>query len=339
MTNIKDIAQACGVAVSTVSRVLNNHPDVSDETRDKVMEAVERLRYIPNNSARNLVKTSSDAIALMVRGVNNMFFSRLVKAIEREITARGYALELHQMDTCDDELRAAALIAAERKPRGILLLGGRFNYTPGEIALIPVPFVMCTYTNTFGTLAPESYSSVAIDDKQAAKTAVETLLARGHRRIALLCDDVRDESISELRTAGYQAALEAHGIPFDRDLVIRTGSFTDMKVIYDAVTARIDRGADFTAIFAIADVMAIAAIKALSDRGRNVPADCSVIAIDGLDLTNYTLPTMTTLVQPVDEMGDACANIIIDLIEGTGKNRHATFATTLRPGGSVGDAV
>ena len=99
MTNIKDIAQHCGVAVSTVSRVLNDHPDVSDETRTKVLSAVSELHYIPNNSARNLVRTTSDSIALLVKGVGNPFFSRLIKVIEREVAAMGFTLELHQMDT------------------------------------------------------------------------------------------------------------------------------------------------------------------------------------------------------------------------------------------------
>ena len=189
MTNIKDIAQDCGVGVSTVSRVLNDHPDVSDATRAKVMEAVERLRYIPNNSARNLVRTTSDSIALLIRGVNNPFFSKLVKVIEREVAQRGYTLELHHMDSCDDELRAAAMRITERKLRGILFLGGRFNYAPEDLAFISVPFVMCTYTNTFGTLSESAYSSIAIDDKRAAEEAVATLIALGHQRIALLCDD------------------------------------------------------------------------------------------------------------------------------------------------------
>ncbi len=335
MTNIKDIAQYCGVGVSTVSRVLNDHPDVSDATRAKVMEAVTWLRYIPNNSARNLVRTTSDSIALLIRGVNNPFFSKLVKVIEREVTQRGYTLELHHMDSGDDELHAAAMRITERKLRGILFLGGRFNYVPEDLAFISVPFVMGTYTNTFGTLAESAYSSIAIDDKRAAEEAVDALIALGHRTIALLCDDEHDTSISELRTEGYKNALRAHGIAFDPALVVQAGSFSDMGAIHRAVTSFIDTGAEFTAMFAIADIMAIAAIKALSDRGRRVPEDCSIIAIDGLELSAYTLPTLTTLVQPVVEIGRECAHTLVDLIEGRGENRHVLFSATLRAGGSV----
>lgn len=335
MNNIKDIAQYCGVGVSTVSRVLNDHPDVSDATRARVMEAVERLHYVPNNSARNLVRTTSDSIALLVRGVNNPFFSKLIKAIEREVTRHGYTLELHHMDSSDDELHVAAMLIAERRLRGILFLGGRFNYAPEELAFVSVPFVMCTYTNTFGSLDEAVYSSVAIDDKRAAEEAVDTLIGLGHRRIALLCDDEHDTSISELRAEGYKNALRDHGIAVDPALIVRTGSFSDLAAIHGAVTALIDTGAAFTAIFAISDMMAIAAIKALSDRGRSVPQDCSVVAIDGLELSDYTLPTLTTLVQPAEEMGCECAHTLVELIEGRGENRHLLFSTTLRPGGSV----
>ena len=144
-----------------------------------------------------------------------------------------------------------------------------------------------------------------------------------------------DKSISELRFQGYKDALAAHGIAFDPNLVACTGSFSDMRAIYGATVQLIERGGAFTAIFAIADLMAIAAMKALSDHGRRVPDDCSVIAIDGLELSEYLQPTLTTLVQPVEEMGVACSNMLIEQIERRGENRQFTFQTILREGGSV----
>jgi LacI family transcriptional regulator len=195
--------------------------------------------------------------------------------------------------------------------------------------------VFCTYTNSFGTLDASAYSSVAIDDKQAACDAVDTLVSLGHRKIAILTANENDKSISELRFQGYKDALEKHGIAFDPNLVAATGTFSDMRAIYEATSRLVRRDNSFTAIFAIADLMAIVAIKALSDHGRNVPQDCSVVSIDGLDLSEYTLPTLTTLVQPTEDMGLACAKSIIDLIKHPGKHRQFTFETVLRPGGSV----
>ena len=144
---IKDIAKACGVSVSTVSRVLNNHPDVSQSVRERVQATVESSGYIPNNSARDLVRTQSDAIGVVVRGRGNLFFSAMVKTISREIDSLGYTMVLHFIDSDDDEVMAGAILEREKKLRGLLFLGGRFDYGAEVLAPIGVPFVCCTYTN------------------------------------------------------------------------------------------------------------------------------------------------------------------------------------------------
>ena len=161
---IKDIARACGVSVSTVSRVLNNRPDVSDEARSRVMAVVEDRGYIPNNSARDLVRSRSDAIGVVVRGTGNLFFSQLLKTISKEIECRGYTMVLHYIDSDADEVKAGAILEREKKLRGLIFLGGRFDYSPAELTLVGVPYVCCTYTNCFGSLREEDYSSVSIDD-------------------------------------------------------------------------------------------------------------------------------------------------------------------------------
>ncbi len=331
---IKDIARICNASVSTVSRVLNNHQDVSDAMRKRILDVIEQCGYIPNNSARNLVCTSSDTIALVVRGVSNPFFTRIIKGVEQEIYRRGYSMALHQINADDDELKTAVMLATERKLLGILFLGGRFNYTPEDTARLDIPYVCCTYTNTFGSLDPASYSSIAVDDKKEAHDAVMRLYACGHRRIAALVARENDKSISELRFAGYKQALEECGLPLVPSLVECTGSF-DMPAAYEGMRRLIARDNTFTAVFTIADAMAIAAVKALTDSGCRVPEDRSVIAIDGLELSQYTIPTLTTLEQPADTIASQSAGLLIDIIEGKGQNRHVVLGTNLREGGSV----
>ncbi len=331
---IKDIARLCDVSVSTVSRVLNNHQDVSDEMRKRVMEVIQQNGYIPNNSARNLVRTSSDTIALVVRGASNPFFARVIKGVEQEIYRRGYSMILHQIGSDDDEIKTAAMIAKEKRLLGILFLGGRFNYSSEETDLLSIPFVCCTYTNTFGSLDSKSYSSVAIDDKKEAYDAVKRLYRSGHRRIAALVARTNDKSISELRFSGYMQALEECGLSLDMSLVMKTDSF-NMPDAYEGMKRLIESKKDFTAVFTIADAMAIAAIKALADQGRRVPEDCSIISIDGIELSNYTIPTLTTLEQPADVIAKESACLLIDLIEGNGENRHVVLGTSLRQGNSL----
>ena len=331
---IKDVAEYSGVSVSTVSRVLNHHPDVSDAVRARVMEAVEKLHYVPNNSARDLVRPQSDAIGLVVRGVGNPFFTGVIPAIENAIGQAGYTMVLHQIRSGEYEIQAGASLARSKRLRGLILLGGCFDYTPEQTAALDIPFVCCSFTNSFGSLDRSAYSSVSIDDQEEARRAVELLIRNGHRKIAVLLDSVCDHSISELRYRGYCQALTENGIPLDAELVAETGDF-DMAASYVSIRRLLERRQDFTAVFAIADSMAVAAMKALHDGGRRVPEDCSIIAIDGIDMSAYTVPTLTTLIQPQAEMGGEAVRILLDMVEERVGNRHVRVKTTLRTGDSV----
>ena len=332
---IRDIARECGVSVSTVSRVLNNRPDVSEAVRRQVLSVVERQGCIPNNSARDLVRSQSDAIGVVVRGTGNLFFSDMLKTVSREIDAAGCTMVLRQIDSDADEVKEGAILEREKKLRGLIFLGGRFDYTPAELALIGVPYVCCSYTNRFGSLREEDYASVSIDDHQTAYRAVEVLLQLGHRRIAALIPSTSDRSISQLRCNGYLAALRDSGTAFDQALLAETGGSFEMEDAYRAVARLVEAGKDFTALFTISDTMAMAAVKALTDHGRRVPEDCSVIAIDGLRLSEYTVPTLTTMVQPAEEMGRQAVQILLDMLQGGSRQRHVRLEATLRQGGSV----
>ena len=331
---IKDIARECGVGISTVSRVLNNRPDVSEEVRKKVLAVVDATGYIPNNSARDLVKSRSDAIGVVVRGTGNLFFADMLKTMSSEIDLSGYDMVLRYIDTNEDEVKAGAILEREKKLRGLLFLGGRFNYTPSEMSLIGVPYVCCSYTNSFGSLPETDFSSVSIDDFKTAYDAVSVLISAGHRRIAAFFDACDDHSISELRYEGYLAALRDHGIEADPALVVQTGGF-EMEDGYRGMEELLHSGVPFTAAFVEADMMAIAAVKALHTAGRKVPDDCSVIAIDGLKLSEYMSPTLTTMAQPGEEIGRESVRILVNMIADPAYYRHLRPEAVLRKGRSV----
>lgn len=331
---IKDIAKACGVGVSTVSRVLNNRPDVSDDVRNRVLSFVESCGYVPNNSARDLSRSRSDAIGVVVRGTGNLFFAEMLKTISSLIDKSGHTMVLRFIDSDADEVKAGAILEREKKLRGLIFLGGRYDYTPAELSLIGVPYVCCTYTNRFGSLNDEDFASVSIDDYAAAYRAVGHLIDLGHRRIAALVPSRNDRSVSELRYKGYCAALNDRGIPCDSALVAETGCF-EMPEAYESMTALLNSGVDFTAVFAASDTVAIAAMKALEDRGLRVPDYVSVIAIDGIVVSGYANPTLTTLVQPAEEMGRRSVEMLLGLLEGRRVERHTLVDTAVRPGASV----
>lgn len=331
---IKDIARLCGVSVSTVSRVLNDRPDVSEENRRRVLEVIESSNYIPNNTARDLVKTKSDAIGLVVRGVSNPFYTDIIRAVEDGITAEGFTMVMQQIGTCDDEIKRGAMMEREKRLRGIVFLGGRSDYTPEELTMLNVPFVCCSYANQYGTLSEGSYASVSIADEEEAYRAVMELYRCGHRRIAALVARTDDRAISQLRYQGYLRALADCGLPTEEELVIRAGSF-DIGDAYRATAERLRQGADFTAVFSIADNMALGAMRALREAGCRVPEDCSVIAIDGLTMSEYFHPMLTTLCQPMEEMGRRSVEILMDMIHGRERPRCETVRTVLRRGASV----
>jgi LacI family transcriptional regulator len=331
---IKDIAKQCGVSISTVSRVLNNRPDVSEENRRKVLSVIESSNYIPNNSARDLVKTKSEAIGLVVRGVSNPFFTYIIRAIEEEITAMGGTMVMQQIGISDDEVKCGAMMERDKRLRGIIFLGGRSDYSPSELAAINVPFVCCSYANHYGTLDEKSYSSVSIADEDEAYRAVKTLYDAGHRRIAALISTTDDHAISQLRYQGYVKALNDCGLALDEELVISAGTFF-IRDAYQATAAKLAQGCDFTALFAISDNMAMGAMRALREAGRKVPEDCSVIGIDGIGLSNYCIPTLTTMVQPAERMGCESVSILLDMVEHGAPPRQIHLDTVLRQGGSV----
>ena len=331
---IKDIARLSGVGISTVSRVLNDRPDVSEESRQRVLEVIAQHNYLPNNSARSLVRTKSDTIGLVVRGMQNPFYISIIRAIQQRLTQAGYTMVMSLIRSTDDEIQCGAVLEREKRLRGIIFLGGRSNYTPAELTLLNVPFVCCSYTNAYGTLDPSSYSSVTIADEQESCRAVRELLTKGHTRIAALAASNHDSSISQLRCAGYARALREAGLPQTED-VICAGDFT-IESAYRAMRERLTRPADFTALFAISDDMAIGAMRALRESGRSIPDDCSVIAIDGLTVSEYIFPMLTTLCQPTGELGEKSVELLLGVIRG-GAHGHLVLPTALRAGQSVRD--
>jgi len=331
---IKDIAKLCGVSVSTVSRVLNQHPDVKEDIRQRILDVIKEHNYIPSNSARTLVRTTSDCIGLVVRGLSNPFYTDIIRSMEQRITARGYTMVMQQIGVCDDEVHCGAMMERDKRLQGLVFLGGRSNYTPEQLAAINIPFVCCSYSNQYGHLEPGSYSSVSIDDAQEAYRAVMTLYAAGHRKIAALISRRDDESISQLRYEGYRKALTDCGIEFDESLVICANSF-DIGSAYRATIQALAQGTEFTAIFSIADNMAIGAMRALQEAGKSIPDDCSIAAIDGLEISEYIIPQLSTFCQPMEEMGLRSVDILLDVIEGINCHQQALLPTTFRPGASI----
>lgn len=324
---IKDIAKKCGVGVSTVSRAINNHPEISEETRSMIMEVIKENKFIPNNSARNLKLTDTKTIAVLIKGIDNPFFQSMIRVFEEEIQNQKYTFILHRVDSNQDEIEVALELIKEKRLKGIVFLGGFFLHQEEKLKQINVPFVLSTIAishNVDKTL----YSSISVDDVNESKKIVDLLTEYGHTKIAILASDSRDKSISRLRVEGYLKALKSKNISIDKKLIRYTkdnqNTYT-MENGYKLMKELIDSKEEFTAVYAISDSMAIGACKAIIESGKRIPEDYSVVGFDGLDITYYYNPPITTIRQPVEEMARETTKILFDQINKNTKNQHKVF--------------
>lgn len=330
--SIRDIAKMAGVSVSTVSRVLNGYSDVSARTKARVQQIIQQCGYQPNNAARNLKRSRSNAVGLLMEGSATPFVTGLSDLLEEEINAHGYALVPHRVTHGVSGVDTAVQLVKEKRLQGLIICGGCFIHTLAELQRLTVPTVFCT--TTLSGIDPAAYSSVRVDDFRAAKQAVGYLCAIGHRQIAIL-GGIRDDrgGVSSLRFQGYRAALSEHAIPFDARLARFCGLFT-MQRGYDAVCELLSAGLRPTAIFCVADELAVGACKAIFQAGLRVPQDISVMGYDGTEIARFYEPSLCTVRQPSTHIAHKTAEILVSLMEGEGSNRHVVFPTEIVIGGS-----
>lgn len=331
---IKEVAKLCGVGVSTVSRAINDHPDINEETKRMVMETIRQHHYVPNNSARNLKRLDSNTIAVLIKGITNPFFADMIQVFEREITRNRYSFVLQHVEEFEDEVDVALRLEKEKRLRGIVFLGGLSNRTGRKLQQLTVPFVI----STFAVGLEEKAATVTVDDEKESRRMVDHLLSCGHEKIAVLAAAETDASIGRLRCNGYRQALENRGIPYDRELVMWTkdGRPTySMETGYEQTKELLASGKEFTCIYAISDSMAIGACKALFDAGKRVPEDYSVAGFDGLEIAAYYEPSITTMRQPRREMAEATIRLLFDMIEGKPVEKRQIFEAELVIGKST----
>ncbi|MBQ8591142.1 MAG: LacI family DNA-binding transcriptional regulator [Lachnospiraceae bacterium] len=331
-TTIKDIAKMCGVGVSTVSRAINNHPDINPDTKAMIIETIQRYGYVPNNSARNLKRTDAKCIAVLIKGISNPFFASMIKIMEAEIQKRKYTMVLHHVDHYEDEVDVALELIKEKRLRGIIFLGGYFSHSEEKLSMLQVPFILSTVGCKPEKFSEKVYSSISVDDEEESCRIVDHLIENGHKKIAIIAANNTDQSIGRLRLSGYLKAHKDHGMKVDPKLICpmkeELPSYA-MSNGYAVTKELLASGEEFSAIFAISDELAIGAYSAIREIGKSIPEDYSVAGFDGLELGDYLNPTLTTIKQPVDEIAHATVNLLFDLIGGKKKNQHQVFSAEL----------
>lgn len=334
---IKDIAKMCGVGVSTVSRAMNNHPDINPETKQMIMDTIAKYDYIPNNSARNLKRSESNTIAVLVKGIDNPFFQDMFQVFERQVQKTNYSFIIHRVEEREDEVSVALELEREKRLKGIIFLGGCFGDSEERMKKMDIPFVLCTVGMT-DRVDKSLYSSISIDDCKESYRLVSHLCDLGHKRIAIITGKLDDESIGKLRYQGYIKALEDHGIPVEPELV----RYMKQELPeyspengYAVAKELLEEGVEFTALYVVSDNTAFGVCKAILEAGKRIPEDYSVAGFDGIKLSRYYHPSLTTIQQPREEMARESIRLLIDLIEGRKENQHRIFEADLIEGESV----
>jgi len=322
---IKDLARESGYSLGTVSRVLNGHPNVSEKARKAVMAVVEAQGFELNNNAKNLKQSRSNSILVVVKGRGNELFAAMVEQLQTIFTPLPYPLIIDYIDELDHEVNRAAMLCREKKPQGVLFLGGSYQNFVEDFSKIEVPAVLLT--GSAKKLRFSNLSSVATDDRKGAACAVEYLLRAGHSDIAVLGGHRQLSGTSHDRHAGCLDAYERSGLVF-REEQYYTCRFS-YRSGYETMQRVLGSGRPVSAVFAMADVIAVGAIRAIRERGLRIPEDISVMGYDSLELCDYLMPKLSSVAQPARVIAQKGAEILLDCIENHGMARHVTVPFSL----------
>jgi len=337
-TTLEEVASHAGVSRATVSRVVNGSPKVSADVRRAVEAAVSELGYVPNRAARSLVTRRSGSIGVVIteptgRLFSDPFFPRLLRGISGTLSARDLQLVLLMPASPADTERTAAYLSAGHVDGTLLVSLHGDDPLPDRIAQAAIPYVVGGRP-----LRTPAASYVDVDNRCGGRSAVEHLIANGRRVIATITGPI-DMGAGVDRLAGYREALDDAGLDHDPSLVA-TGDFTQ-----DSGAAAMERllkaRPDIDAVFAASDLMAAGAMGFLEAAGRHVPQDVAVVGYDDSPVASTLRPRLTSVRQPIDEMGHEMARLLIDQVEGHDSvQRRVILATELvRRASSAGRRV
>ncbi len=303
---IKEVAQAAGVSIATVSRILNSQSGVSEALKEQVLRAVRELHYQPNAVARALKVQKSRSIGLIIPDIENPFFPALVRSVEDSAKAQGYSLILCNTDGKPAEESKYIKFLFSKQVDGILFVGNSaFSEADKWLLNVQTPIVLLDRR-----IVGLPLSTVMVDNQAGAFMAVEHLIKMGRKRIALVGG--KDTPTNSERLAGYKQALQAYGIAYAPELVTQ-GAFN-----FDGGYAGIERllraGCQFDAVFAANDMMAIGAVECLAKNGIAVPDDVAVVGFDDIRMAAWYKPALSTIRQPVYEMGRLAVTTLLEQI-------------------------
>ena len=326
----KDVAQLAGVSTATVSRVLNNPERVDPATRQKVLEAARKLRYVPHGAARTLRSHRSKMVGAIVPSFDYALYARTTSALQQRLDERGYALVLaeHHYDLAAETRIAGQLI--EHGVDAFVLVG--LDHEQALLALLEDygrPYVL-----TWGVDPLQRHPSIGFDNRAATLLAARHLIALGHRRIGLLSAPLPGNDRARARGEGLRMALAEHGLALDeRHVAYAPISLAAAEAAMARLLALPDRP---TAVVATNDVFAVGAMLACRRAGVRIPEQMSITGVDNTDLGATQTPGLTSVATPITEIGRAAADQLVARLEGQACEAFQAYPVDLVCRGSTG---
>jgi DNA-binding LacI/PurR family transcriptional regulator len=310
---LDEVAARAGVGRGTVSRVVNGSPQVSPRARARVEEAIAELGYVPNRAARALVTQRTDSVALVVsesgeRLFGEPFFAGIVRGISSELTATNLQLWLAMAQSPAERERVEHHLTAQHVDGVLLLSLHDADPLPTVLEERGLPTVLGGRPARMLRPGAKPAYFVDVDNAGGARQAVEYLLHHGRHQVATIAGP-QDMAVGVTRLAGYREAMAARGEPVELAL-IEYGDFSEASGAA-AMGRLLDRRPGLDAVFVASDLMAAGAIRALRERGRRIPDDVAVVGFEDSSIARQTEPPLTTVHQPVEEMGREMVRLLV----------------------------
>ena len=312
MSNILEVAKKAGVSAATVSRVINNTGVVSEETAQRVYQAIEELHYSPNLLGRNLRRAKTGLVVIVLPTIENVFFSTIVKGIEDVGHENGYNVLISTMRNAEGESGESRMetylnLIRNKFADGVIFVSNNLEQYHRKVK-VNIPLVICCEYND-----NISVPQIVIDDEQAGFDMTSHLISLGHKRIAFIGAG-ENSYTSGKRQEGYVRALKTHHLPIQKEYLCRGDySFSNAKDITKSLLMLSERP---TALFTVSDVMAMGAVRAAQEKGLCIPEEFAVGGFDNISFSRMFYPEITTVSQPRYEMGRKAMGTLLEMING-----------------------
>ncbi|MDV2682897.1 LacI family DNA-binding transcriptional regulator [Alkalihalophilus lindianensis] len=305
---IYDVAKKAGVSIATVSKVINNTGNMRESTRQRVIEIMKEMNYRPNMAASALTGKGTKTLGLLIPDISNPFFSEMARTIEDRAHELGMSVIICSTDENDEKEKKYVELLRDKNVDGFIV-GASFKDKRVLQSLIKdhIPLVLLTHDDVSLDI-----TRVSIDDFKGGYEATSHLLAQGHRNIAIIAEHAYS---SNIRITGYKEAHNIYGDTCKEENILRTfASIENGRSCFNQLFNRTNPSPP-TAIFACNDQLAIGVIQGAKEKGIDVPVDLSVIGFDNTILATTTVPGLTTISQPISEMGERTVDLLVEEIK------------------------